>query len=155
LASAIKDEGISGDAMPHFRIDADHKLRVRAASSTDVKELDMKHACYAFFYGIFDVRSKKWLSAEARPLTYGEYQGADSAFGDIDSEVGSIMREEDKLQALDEMMNGVYGVVPAARFAAVKKEQIEWLKKRDAAGSTEEKCKLIQARIKALQQFVW
>jgi len=35
------------------------------------------------------------------------------------------------------------------------REQIEWLKKRDAAGSVEEKCKSMEARIKALQELVW
>ena len=42
-------------------------------------------------------------------------------------------------------MNQVYQaakfILPQARFAAVKQEQIEWLKKRDAAGSIGEKCK--------------
>jgi len=40
-------------------------------------------------------------------------------------------------------------ILRPARFAAVKKEQIEWLKKRDAAPSVDEKCKLMEARIKA------
>ena len=107
------------------------------------------------------MNSKKWLSAEARALKQEEYDGADSAFDDINFQFGptAFVKEEDRLRALDESMNGVYGVVrailPAARFAAVKKEQIEWLKRWDAAGSTEEKCGLIQARIKELQQFVW
>jgi uncharacterized protein len=56
-------------------------------------------------------------------------------------------------------MNKVYSAVqfilPPARFTAVKREQIEWLKKRNAAPSTEEKCKLMEARIKALQELVW
>ena len=56
-------------------------------------------------------------------------------------------------------MNKVYRaaqfILPPARFAAVKREQIEWLKKRNAAPSTDEKCKLMEARIKALQELVW
>jgi hypothetical protein len=57
-------------------------------------------------------------------------------------------------------MNKVYVAaqfifLPAARFTAVKKEQIEWLKKHNAAPSTEEKCKLMKARIKVLQKLVW
>ena len=56
-------------------------------------------------------------------------------------------------------MNGVYGfvraILPPARFATVKKEQIEWLKKRDAAVSLAEKSKLIQERIKTLQELLW
>jgi uncharacterized protein len=46
-------------------------------------------------------------------------------------------------------------ILPPARFAAVKREQIEWLKKRNAAPSTDEKCKLMEACIKALQELVW
>jgi hypothetical protein len=30
-------------------------------------------------------------------------------------------------------------ILPPTRFAAVKKEQVEWLKKRDAASSIDEK----------------
>ena len=43
------------------------------------------------------------------------------------------------------------------RFAKVKAEQIAWLKKRDAAGSVgcQEKCKLLEARVKALQDLAW
>jgi uncharacterized protein len=56
-------------------------------------------------------------------------------------------------------MNKVYSaaqfILPPARFAAAKKEQIEWLKKRNAAPSTDQKCKLMEARIKALQELVW
>jgi uncharacterized protein YecT (DUF1311 family) len=55
-------------------------------------------------------------------------------------------------------MNQVYGfvrtILPPARFATVKKEQIEWLKKRDAA-SLEEKSKLTQERVKTLQELLW
>ena len=161
LGGAIKLKGHEeewGDAMPYYQIDGG-KLLVRALSTTDPKELDLKHAHFALFYGTYDLRSKKWLSANARALDYGEYNGADSAFGNIDAEAASIAREEDKLESLDTSLNGVYGILrailPAARFAEIKKEQIEWLKKRDAAGSIEEKNKLIQARIKTLQQLVW
>jgi hypothetical protein len=56
-------------------------------------------------------------------------------------------------------MNEVYLtvrlVLPPARFAAVKREQIEWLQKRDATTSIEEKCKLMEARIKVLQELLW
>ena len=56
-------------------------------------------------------------------------------------------------------MNNVYGaaqfILPPARFTAVKRQQIEWLKKRNAAPSTDETCKLMEARIKALQELVW
>jgi len=37
----------------------------------------------------------------------------------------------------------------------VKQEQIAWLKTRDAAQSIEEKSKLIEDRINALQDLLW
>jgi len=43
-------------------------------------------------------------------------------------------------------MNNVYKaaqfILPRAGLATVKKEQTEWSRKRDAASSLEEKCKL-------------
>jgi hypothetical protein len=45
-------------------------------------------------------------------------------------------------------------ILPPGRFAVVKREQIEWLKKRDAASSIGEKCKPMEARIEALQALV-
>ena len=50
-------------------------------------------------------------------------------------------------------MNKVYRaaqfILPPAGFAAVKREQIEWLKKRNATPSTDEKCKLREAPTKS------
>ncbi len=56
---------------------------------------------------------------------------------------------------MNEVYLAVRLVLPSARFAVVKKEQIEWLKKRDATASIEEKCKLMEARIKVLQGLLW
>ena len=72
---------------------------------------------------------------------------------------GSAPTEEDKAKGFDDRMNEVYLavrlVLSPARFAAVKREQIEWLKKRDATTYIEEKCKLMEARIKVLQELLW
>lgn len=76
-----------------------------------------------------------------------------------DVEHTTFENEEIKAESLDQTLNKVYRaaqfILPLARFAAVKKEQIEWLKKRDAAPLIVEKCKLIEARIKALQELLW
>jgi hypothetical protein len=45
--------------------------------------------------------------------------------------------------------------LPPGRFAAVKRAQIESLKRRNAASSIGEKCKLMEARSEALQTLVW
>jgi len=56
-------------------------------------------------------------------------------------------------------MNDVYAAVrsflPPGRFAKVKQEQIAWLKTRDATQSAEEKSKLTENRIRALQDLLW
>lgn len=148
-----------GDAITYFRIDADRKVRVRAISTTDPKQLNEKSAYYVLFHGTFDLHLIKWLMAEARPLTGNEYNGVADAFGDLGLDETTLATEEDKSKGFDDRMNEVYLavrlVLPPARFAAVKKEQIEWLKKREATTSIEEKCKLMEARIKVLQELLW
>ena len=166
LATVIKSKGegddeSGGDAVPYYQLD-DGKAFVRVVSTTDPKERDTKHARYAFFQGTYDVQSKKWLNIDVRRLSYQDYENSDTALGDdIDQYLANptFEKEEDELQLLDEKMNGVYGfvraILPPARFATVKKEQIEWLKKRDAAVSLAEKSKLIAERIKTLQEVLW
>jgi hypothetical protein len=133
--------------------------KCESASTTDPKQLNEKGGHYALFHGTFDLRSKKWLTAEARPLTRNEYDGIGDPFGDLELDETTFATEEDKAKGFDDRMNEVYLavrlVLPPARFAVVKKEQIEWLKKRDATTSIEEKCKLMEARIKVLQGLLW
>jgi len=98
---------------------------------------------------------------DARSISAEQDDALVTAYGDLgqDLEHTTFQNEEDKAESLDQNMNKVYRaaqfILPPARFAAVKREQIEWLKKRNAAPSTDEKCKLIEARIKALQELVW
>jgi hypothetical protein len=160
IAKQSRDpENSGGDATPDFRIGADRKVRVGAVSTTDPKQLNEKGGYYALFHGTFDLRAKKWLMAEARPLTGSEYDGVSDPFGDLGVDETTFSTEEEKEKWLDDRMNQIYLAVrlllPQARFAAVKKEQIEWLKKRDAAASIAEKCKLLEARIRALQDLLW
>src|SRR5207249_7863743 len=73
---------------------------------------------------------------------------------------GSVFRsQEEKLEELDKTLNEVYQAVrstmPPSRFAKVKQEQVAWLKTRDSAKSAEEKSKLTEGRIKALQDLLW
>ena len=89
------------------------------------------------------------------------YDALETAYSHLEQELEetTFENEEDKAESLDQTMNKVYRaaqfILPPPRFAAVKKEQIEWLKKRNAAPSTEEKCELMETRIKALQELVW
>jgi uncharacterized protein len=98
---------------------------------------------------------------DARSINAEQDDALSTAYSNLeqDLEHTTFQNEDDKAESLDQTMNKVYRaaqfILPAARFAAVEKEQIEWLKKRDAASSTGEKCKLLEARIKASQELVW
>ena len=152
---------MTGDVSPYFRFGTDRKVRVRALSQNNPKQFEDIRTYYALFQGTFDVAAKKWTVIDARSISAEQDDALVTAYGDLeqDLEHTTFQNEEDKAESLDQNMNKVYRaaqfILPPARFAAVKREQIEWLKKRNAAPSTDEKCKLIEARIKALQELVW
>ena len=152
---------MAGDVSPYFRFGTDRKVRVRALSQNNPKQFEDVKTYYALFQGTFDVAAKKWTVTDARSISAEQDDALETAYSDLeqDLEHTTFQNEEDKAESLDQNMNKVYRaaqfILPPARFAAVKREQIEWLKKRNAAPSTDEKCKLIEARIKALQELVW
>ncbi len=152
---------MAGDVSPYFRFGTDRKVRVRALSQNNPKQFEDIRTYYALFQGTFDVAAKKWTVIDARSISAEQDDALVTAYGDLeqDLEHTTFQNEEDKAESLDQNMNKVYRaaqfILPPARFAAVKREQIEWLKKRNAAPSTDEKCQLIEARIKALQELVW
>jgi uncharacterized protein YecT (DUF1311 family) len=155
------DPEMAGDTLPHFRFGTDRKVRVRALSQNNPKQFEDVKTYYALFQGTFDVAAKKWTVTDARSINAEQDDALATAYSDLeqDLEHTTFQNEEDKAESLDQTMNKVYRaaqfILPPARFTAVKREQIEWLKKRNAAPSTEEKCKLMEARIKALQELVW
>ncbi|HEV2803460.1 MAG TPA: lysozyme inhibitor LprI family protein [Chthoniobacterales bacterium] len=69
-----------------------------------------------------------------------------------------VNSEEEKEQELDNEMNLVYKAVrmllPPAKFAKVKDDQVAWLKKRDATPAGQ-KSGVIIKRINALEEFLW
>ena len=152
---------MAGDVSPYFRFGTDRKVRVRALSQNNPKQFEDVKTYYALFQGTFDVAAKKWTVTDARSISAEQDDALATAYGDLeqDLEHTTFQNEEDKAESLDKKMNKVYSaaqfILPPARFTVVKREQIEWLKKRNAAPSTDEKCKLIEARIKALQELVW
>ena len=152
---------MAGDVSPYFRFGTDRKVRVRALSQNNPKQFEDVKTYYALFQGTFDVAAKKWTVTDARSISAEQDHALETAYSDLeqDLEHTTFQNEEDKAESLDQTMNKVYRaaqfILPPARFAAVKREQIDWLKKRNAAPSTDEKCKLMEARIKALQELVW
>jgi uncharacterized protein YecT (DUF1311 family) len=155
------DAEMAGDVSPHFRFGTDRKVRVRALSQNNPKQFDDVKTYYALFQGTFDVAARKWTVTDTRSINAEQDDALATAYGDLeqDLEHTTFQTEEDKAESLDQTMNKVYRaaqfILSPARFAAVKKEQIEWLKKRNAASLIEEKCKLMEARIKTLQELVW
>jgi uncharacterized protein YecT (DUF1311 family) len=164
LDNAMKKQAhteMSGDVSPYFRFGTDRKVRVRALSQNNLKQFEDVKTYYALFQGTFDVAAKKWTVTDARSISAEQDDALETAYDDLEQylEHTTFENEESKAESLDQTLNKVYRaaqfILPLARFAAVKKEQIEWLKKRDAAPSIGEKCKLIEARIKALQELLW
>ena len=164
LDGAMKKQAhteMGGYVSPYFRFGTDRKVRVRALSQNNPKQFDDVKTYYALFQGTFDVGAKKWGVMDARSISAEQDDALTTAYSDFDQDLEhtTFENEEDKAESLDQTMNKVYRaaqfILPPARFAAIKREQIEWLKKRDAAPTISEKCKLMEARIKALQELVW
>ena len=152
---------MAGDVSPYFRFGTDRKVRVRALSQNNPKQFEDVKTYYALFQGTFDVAAKKWTVTDARSISTEQDDALETAYSDLEQDLEHTIyqNEEDKAESLDKKMNKVYSaaqfILPPARFTTVKREQLEWLKKRNTAPSTEEKCKLMEARIKALQELVW
>ena len=159
----------------YFRFAPDHKLKVRALSYTNPKQLPDEPSNYARFQGTFDLKSEKWTDSSAHKIKSEDQNALTTAYQEDfarhmivaagatkvpENSTGSVFSsEEEKADALDKIMNDVYAAVrsflPPGRFAKVKQEQIACLKTRDATQSAEEKSKLTENRIRALQDLLW
>jgi len=149
---------MSGYVSPYFRLGTDRKVRVRALSQNNPKQFEEVKTYYALFQGTFDLATKKWTITDARSIN-AEQSGALETGYQRPFENATFDNEDDRAKSLDEQMNSVYQaakfILPPARFAKLKQEQIAWLKTRDAAQSIEEKSKLTENRIRALQDLLW
>jgi len=159
----------------NYRFTSDGKLKVRALSYTNPKEFAEVPTYHGLFQGTFDLKSGKWTSSGAKKIKEDDWGNLQTAYYDDfakhmiiaaeDSQVpedftGSVFRsQEEKLEELDKTLNEVYqavrSAIPPNRFAKVKQEQVAWLKTRDSAKSADEKSKLTEDRIKALQDLLW
>lgn len=157
ITKQARSASASGDANAHFRPAPGRKILVRAISRTNPKQFDDQPTYCALFQGTFDLASGKWTRSEARKIANPD--DFDSAYSDTLEENATFATEENRLSWYDERLNEVYRaartVLPAARFAEVKKEQVAWLKRLDAAGSIKKKCELMAARIRELRLLVW
>jgi uncharacterized protein YecT (DUF1311 family) len=183
IAKQSQHRHSGADASPLFRFEPGAKIRVYGTATTNPKQFENVKTYYALFQGLFEVTSKKWIASAARPITSDQYDKLERASSSYDSERFKVSAdgfqgldanaeepqfsgndmlfrsEESKLKYLDDHMNDVYQTVrfllPPARFAKVKEEQNEWLKKRDASSSIAEKSKLTEERTKVLDNLAW
>lgn len=141
----------------HFHPAPGGKILVLATGYTNPKGFDDVLSCCSMFEGTFDTGDGKWMRSKSREID--DNTDLESACSEDLGEGITFNRQEDRLEWYDARLNEAYRalrtILPADRFSALKKEQIAWLKQLEAAGSNEEKCNLIVARIKELRQLVW
>jgi hypothetical protein len=183
LRKQSHDSDMTADGYPYCRLEPDRKVRVFAEGRNNPKSLEEAKTYYALFQGTFDLVSRKWTTANARPISVKQDEMMDRAREDCSMETFIVSpeafkdltpdaeepllsdgknlfrSEETRAKYFDDRLNDVYQtaqlLLPPARFAKVKQEQIEWLKKRDAATLPTEKSQLIAERVKALQDLLW
>jgi hypothetical protein len=152
-------EEMSGYVSPYFRLGTDRKVRVRALSENNPKQFENVKTYYALFQGTFDLATRKWTVTDARSITAQQSAALGWAYQKPDFENRTFANDDDRAKSLDEQMNEVYQgakfILLPARFAKVKQEQTEWLKKRDATSSVKERCELMEKRIRDLQELFW
>jgi hypothetical protein len=148
-----KDGGGYGSA--YFRAGPGQTVLVRATSYTNPKSFPDQPTNNARFEGTFDLASHKWAHSSAFDLN--DWDSLTAAYADEPEPAEGT--DEDRLKGFDDRLNKVYNavraVLPAKRFAAVKKEQLEWLKQLDAQSSAAAKCKLMRTRIEELVKLLW
>jgi hypothetical protein len=157
IAKQARSASVGGLGSAHFRFAPGRKILVRATAYTNPKAMDDQPTYNALFQGTFDLAAGKWTRSEARKITDSDaFEFAFSTTLDEDTTFGD---PADRLKRYDEWLNDVYGVVrtvlPPARFAAVKKEQVAWLQQLATRKSAPEKCEFIGARIRQLRELVW
>lgn len=153
------DGKMSGDVSLYVRLGTDRKIRARATSQNNPKQFEDVKTYYALFQGTYDVAAKKWTVMDARSITADQSGALETAYQIPAFEDVTYSDDESRAESLDEQMNSVYQaakfILPSVRFAKVKQEQTDWLKKRDAASSITTRCEMMEKRIKELRDVLW
>jgi hypothetical protein len=158
---AAKDhvENPGGFATANVRFGGDDRIRFRAVSTSNPKQLDNVHTYCALFQGTYDPSGARWTVTDARPVTGEMFDTLSDAYVNASDDPTQFSTEQAKADAYDQELNEVYSglrfILPKTEFENVKGAQIAWLKQRDAAPSIEEKNRRVLARIKALQDLLW
>ncbi len=159
IARQAHEKDAEGYGSAYFRSGPGREILVRGTAYTNPKSLENVPTYDAFFEGTFDLATGKWTRSEARKITSEQKDGVESALWGVTEEGVTFVTEDDRLKFYDDRLNEVYQgirlMLSPERFAAVKKEQIAWLKKLEARPSPTAKCEFIATRIKELQRLVW
>ncbi|MEP6673206.1 MAG: hypothetical protein ABJF10_28915 [Chthoniobacter sp.] len=150
-------EDMGGSGTAYLRSGARGQLLVRAYAFTNPKSLEGQPDYRSLFQGTFDPATGKWTRSESRPIQ--NWDPFETAYNTYLDETLTFPKEADRLAWYDKRLNQVYEavhiVLPAERFAAVKKQQIAWLKQLEALDSIAAKCQFMGARIQELRQLMW
>jgi Lysozyme inhibitor LprI len=158
---AAKDqvENPGGPATAYVRFGGDDRIRFRAVSTSNPKQLEGVHTYCALFQGTYDPGAARWTVTDARPITGAMFDTLSDAYVNAGDDTTQFSTEQAKADAYDQKLNEVYSalrfILPKTEFEKVKEAQVAWLKQRDAAPSIEEKNRRVLARIKALQERLW
>jgi len=158
---AAKDhvENPGGNATAHVRFGGDDKIRFRAVSTSNPKQLEGVHTYCALFQGTYDPGAARWTVTDARPIAAEMFDTLSDAYVDASDDTTQFPTEQAKAEAYDQELNQVYSalrfILSKTEFEKVKGAQVAWLKQRDAAPSIEEKNRRVLARIKALRDLLW
>ena len=158
-AAAKDDAENQGFATAYVRFGSDGRIRFRAVSTSNPKQLDNVHTYCALFQGTYDPSAARWTVTDARPITAEMFDTLSDAYVSAGDDTTEFPTEQAKAEAYDQELNGVYSalrsILPKTEFEKVKAAQVAWLKQRDAAPSIEEKNRRVQTRIRALKDLLW
>ena len=159
LGRAMNGKKDEEAGVPEFlsRFGGGTKILVRGAANDDPKQMRERSES-AFFTGIFDAATGTWSKTAAHQVDQATYDSFAEGYGPLQTDWKDFDAQS-KAENLDRFLNAVYRVLkanlPAEKFAAVKKEQVAWLKERDALKDPERQSAFVIARIKALKELAW
>jgi hypothetical protein len=145
-------------AIAYQRFVKDNKIRFRAVSTSNPKQLEIVRTYCALFQGTYDYSAARWTVTDARSITAEIFDILAGVYVDAGDDTREFSNEQDKAEAYDQSLNQVYSAVrfilPKAEFEKVKAARAAWLKQRDAVSSIEEKNQLVLARVNALKDLL-
>lgn len=143
----------------YIRPGADRKVRLRALGDNNPKRFPDKKTYCALFQGTYDLATRRWTISDVRSITEEQSDLLSSAYQPLEPAGRVFTDDEEHAKWLDDQLNAVYGAIrqllPPARFATVKEEQIAWLKAQPADASANQRSAAWTARIKVLEKLLW